>query len=71
VVAAYLPEKPTITQVVLTLSVFLITTYPGAVIWAAFGEAMSGLLSKTTPRRVFNITAAVLLVASMVPVLFL
>lgn len=71
VVAAYLPEKPTITQVVLTLSVFLITTYPGAVIWAAFGEAMSGLLSKTTPRRVFNITAAVLLVTSMVPVLFL
>ena len=71
VVAAYLPEKPTLPQVAWTLAVFLIATYPGAVIWAAFGEAMSGLLSKTTPRRIFNITAAVLLVASMVPVLFL
>jgi len=71
VVAAYLPEKPTLTQVAYTLGVFLIATYPGAVIWAAFGEAMSGLLSKTTPRRIFNITAAILLVASMVPVLFL
>ena len=71
VVAAYLPEQPTLPQVAWTLAVFLIATYPGAVIWAAFGEAMSGLLSKTTPRRIFNITAAVLLVASMVPVLFL
>ena len=71
VVAAYLPEQPTLPQVAYTLSVFLIATYPGAVIWAAFGEAMSGLLSKTTPRRIFNITAAILLVASMVPVLFL
>ena len=71
VVAAYLPEKPTLPQFAWTLAVFLIATYPGAVIWAAFGEAMSGLLSKTTPRRIFNITAAVLLVASMVPVLFL
>ena len=71
VVAAYLPEQPTLPQVAWTLAVFLIATYPGAVIWAAFGEAMSGLLSKTTPRRIFNITAAVVLVASMVPVLFL
>lgn len=71
VVAAYLPEQPTLPQVGWTLAVFLIATYPGAVIWAAFGEAMSGLLSKTTPRRIFNITAAILLVASMVPVLFL
>jgi threonine/homoserine/homoserine lactone efflux protein len=55
----------------LALVVFLATTYPGAMIWAAFGEAMSGILQKPASRRIFNVTAAVLLVISMVPVLFL
>ena len=71
VVAAFIPENATLVEGSLLLTVFLIATYPGAVIWAAFGEVMSGLLSKPTPRRIFNISAAILLVISMVPVLFL
>ena len=69
--ATYVGEITDLAQVGLILAVFLIATYPGAVIWAAFGEVMAGLLSKPTPRRIFNISAAVLLVASMVPALFL
>lgn len=69
--ATYVGETTDLAQVGAILAVFLIATYPGAVIWAAFGEMMAGLLSKPTPRRVFNISAAVLLVASMVPALFL
>lgn len=69
--ATYVGETNDLTQIGIILAVFLIATYPGAVIWAAFGEIMAGLLSKPTPRRVFNIAAAVLLVASMVPALFL
>ena len=71
VVAAYIPEQTTFGGASLILTVFLIATYPGAVIWAAFGQVMSGLLTKPTPRRIFNVSAAILLVISMVPVLFL
>ena len=71
VVAAYIPENSTFANAALSLALFLIFTYPGAVIWAAFGQVMSGLLSKPNSRRVFNISAAILLVISMLPVLFL
>ena len=71
VVAAYVPANTDFVQGCIILAVFLITTYPGAVIWAAFGELLAGWLSKPTPRRIFNVSAAILLVISMVPVLFL
>lgn len=69
--ASYIPENADFGTLTLALVVFLVTTYPGAMIWAAFGEAMSGILQKPTSRRIFNISAAILLVISMVPVLFL
>ena len=71
VVAAYIPENASFTDAVIILAIFLVATYPGAVIWAAFGEAMSGVLSKPSLRRIFNVSAAILLIISMVPVLFL
>ena len=71
VVAAYIPEDTAFTDGLPILLVFLIATYPGAVVWAFFGEMMSGFLSKPTSRRIFNISAAILLVVSMLPVLFL
>ena len=51
--------------------VFLVFTYPGALIWALAGQVLKEWLSKPARRRVFNIVAAILLVLSMVPVLFL
>lgn len=69
--ASYIPQDADFGTLTLALVVFLATTYPGAMIWAAFGEAMSGILQKPASRRIFNVTAAVLLVISMVPVLFL
>ena len=71
VVAAFIPENADFFQAATLLAVFLVATYPGAVIWAVFGEVMSGLLSKPSLRRIFNVSAAILLVISMVPVLFL
>ena len=71
VVAAYVPAKSTFIEGATILAIFLIATYPGAVIWAAFGELLADWLSKPTPRRIFNLSAAVLLVISMIPVLFL
>lgn len=52
-----------------TCAVFLVVTWPGGVIWAASGQVLSVWLSNPKRRQVFNISAAVLLVASMIPVL--
>ena len=71
VVAAYIPANTTPMNAVIILAVFLVTTYPGAVIWAAFGQAMAGILAKPHLRQIFNVSAAILLVLSMIPVLFL
>lgn len=54
-----------------TCAVFLIATFPGAFIWAVSGQLLRNWLSDPKRRRVFNITSAVLLVLSMIPVLFL
>lgn len=71
VVAAYVPASSNLIQGSIILAVFLLATYPGAVIWAAFGELIAGWLAKPEKRRIFNVSAAVLLVVSMIPVLFL
>jgi threonine/homoserine/homoserine lactone efflux protein len=52
-------------------AVFLIATYPGALIWAVSGQLLRSWLGVPSRRKVFNIVAAVLLVLSMIPVLFL
>ncbi|MEN9608702.1 MAG: hypothetical protein RLZZ06_633 [Actinomycetota bacterium] len=69
-VPTYIHANTTLGEATLIFAVFLIFTYPGALIWAISGELMAGLLSKPTPRRIFNVSAAILLVASMVPALF-
>ena len=51
--------------------VFLVFTYPGALLWAVAGQVLKTWLSEPSSRRVFNIVSAILLVLSMVPVLFL
>jgi threonine/homoserine/homoserine lactone efflux protein len=51
--------------------VFLVFTYPGALLWAIAGQVLKSWLSDPARRRVFNIVSAILLVLSMVPVLFL
>lgn len=51
--------------------VFLVFTYPGALLWAVAGQVLKTWLSDPVRRRIFNIVASILLVLSMVPVLFL
>ena len=48
--------------------VFLVFTYPGALLWAVAGQVLKDWLSKPTRRKVFNIASAILLVLSMLPV---
>lgn len=51
--------------------VFLVFTYPGALLWAVAGQVLKTWLSDPIRRRIFNVVASILLVLSMVPVLFL
>lgn len=69
--ASYVPIDAGFGNVLLIGLLFLVTTYPGAFLWAVFGQVLRGFLADPTKRRWFNIVAAALLVASMLPVLFL
>jgi threonine/homoserine/homoserine lactone efflux protein len=51
--------------------VFLALTFPGALAWAVFGGLLKNFMADPKKRLVFNWVAGLLLVASMVPVLFM
>jgi threonine/homoserine/homoserine lactone efflux protein len=69
--ATMVPVGSGLAATVFICLVFLIFTYPGALLWAVAGQVLKAWLSRPSRRRVFNIAAAILLVLSMVPVLFL
>ena len=49
---------------------FLVVNVPGCAAWIAFGTSLRSLLQDESRVRIFNWTMAVLLVASLVPVLW-
>lgn len=69
--ATYVPVDQGIWVSIGACALFLVTTYPGAFLWAVFGQLLKNWLSVPAKRKAFNIVAAALLVASMIPVLFL
>jgi threonine/homoserine/homoserine lactone efflux protein len=69
--AAYVPVGAGLAVTAFICVVFLVFTYPGALLWAVAGQVLKTWLSDPARRRVFNIVSAILLVLSMVPVLFL
>ncbi len=54
---------------VIAIAIFLVTTWPGAFIWASIGESLALLLNYVRRRAIFNWVSAILLVASMIPAL--
>ena len=69
--ATYAPLEMGVTAVAMCIAIFLITTYPGAVAWAVMGQGISKVLTNPARLRAFNWTAGILLVASMIPALFI
>ena len=69
--ATMVPVGSGLTATAFICLVFLVFTYPGALLWAVAGQVLKDWLSNPVRRRIFNIASAILLVASMVPVLFL
>ena len=69
-VATYVPVSSGVEVFLIGVALFLIFTYPGAAIWAAMGQGISSVLNNQKRRRIFNWTAGLLLIATMVPALF-
>jgi threonine/homoserine/homoserine lactone efflux protein len=70
-VATYVPVGEGVAGAVFLALVLVITTFPGAFVWAALGQLLSNWLRDPKKRQIFNYVAAILLVLSMVPALFL
>lgn len=70
-VAAYVPANEGMWIAVFFGAVLVITTAPGALLWATMGQLLSSWLREPRKRQIFNYVAAVLLVLSMVPALFI
>lgn len=68
VVATYTPQAGFFANLVLATVVCGIVNLPSVGIWVAFGTALRRLLHKAWAVRAFNVTMALLLVASLYPV---
>jgi len=62
----YMPDGST-TGVFLVAGTFMLVGAPCSAAWAGFGQGMRRFLDRPTVLRVFNVTMAVLLVASLYP----
>lgn len=69
--ATFVPVESGLVEALATCLVFLVGTFPGALIWAVSGQLLRNWLSEPKRRKIFNLTSAILLVLSMIPVLFL
>jgi len=69
--AAYAPMTDTYAQsVALMVGLFTVITIPSAGAWALFGAALKRLLADPRAVRPFNLAMAVILAASIAPMLF-
>jgi threonine/homoserine/homoserine lactone efflux protein len=70
-VATYVQADQGIWAAVFLAAILVMTTFPGAFMWATMGQLLSTWLSDARKRQVFNYVAAGLLVLTMVPTLFI
>ncbi len=68
-VSVYAPDKALVSVVYVSL-VFCIVNFPSVSIWAFMGERLQSVLDKPKSLLFFNRCMALLLVASLIPVIF-
>lgn len=67
--AVYIPAQDRVLGAIVVALVFLAVNVPSATVWAAAGVQLRRLIHRPVAYRAFNVTAALLLVASLYPVL--
>lgn len=68
-VTTYAPEGGGPTAVLLVAGTFMLVGAPCSAAWAGFGQGLRPFLDRPAALRAFNVTMAVLLVASLYPLL--
>jgi threonine/homoserine/homoserine lactone efflux protein len=68
-VALFLRPQSAAFDTALVLAIFTLATVLAVVVWTGFGALLNGLLGDPRHARIFNIVMALLLVASIVPML--
>ncbi|MCU8085798.1 LysE family translocator [Shewanella sp. SM21] len=56
-------------QVITIATVFLCVAFPCAIVWLGFGVALKRILKNERQQKIFNISMALLLVASIIPMI--
>jgi threonine/homoserine/homoserine lactone efflux protein len=69
--ASFIPIGSSLEETIGLVAIFLALTFPGALAWAVFGGLLKNFMADAKKRLIFNWVAGLLLVASMVPVLFM
>ncbi len=69
-VSAYIPKAHPVTGLLIVALVFGSITLPTVMSWTMMGAKMRGFLSDPKKLRAFNISAALILVATLYPVVF-
>jgi threonine/homoserine/homoserine lactone efflux protein len=64
------PDRDVLAESLLIAGIFAAVSFPCVVLWTSFGAVLERLLRKPLWLRVFNVTMAVLVVASVVPFIF-
>ncbi|MFV0680712.1 LysE family translocator [Ottowia sp.] len=68
-IATYLPSDPTVAAIAVLALVFTVVNLPCVSVWTAFGVGLQRLLTKPSYVHAFNITMALLLVLSLIPLI--
>ncbi|MES0871658.1 LysE family translocator [Pseudovibrio sp. SCP19] len=71
VTVSYTSAESYMTSLLLLIAVFAVVNIPSISVWALSGSALRNLLAKSNRIAVFNIGMALLLIASMAPVLLM
>ena len=66
---SFMPNNPGVAEVLLASLFFSVLNFPCISLWAYAGERLQTYLSDVRYRRIFNTAMAVLLLASMLPML--
>lgn len=67
--STYLPADATTIDMATLMGMFVVVGVPCSVVWLAFGQAMRQWLQDPVRLRIFNVSMAVALVASLYPML--
>ncbi len=68
-ISVYAPPNPNFNAILMVAGIFALTNLPSITTWVIMGREMSRFLNTPKRLRVFNITAALLLVGSLIPIL--